>query len=252
MYHSITFGDKNTWDDWHLVPTSRPVFAPPEFKKKTIDIPGGNGVLDVSELLTGYPVYENRTGSFEFMVHNGYDDWFRIYSDIMDYLHGKTMRAVLEDDPDYFYEGRYTVNEWKSDKNYSLITIDYDVSPYKQSVLSTTDEWVWDTFDFRYDLALTRAFKNIPVTEEYEKHTFVDDIMGRAPVCPLFTVQTETGGGVYIRFVNEHLNIDIEKHAPDGTRRYPEFVFRGKAPTIYLKTVTGNGLVSIDYRPGRF
>lgn len=235
-----------------MIPTSRPVFNPPALKKKTIDIPGGNGVLDVSELLTGYPVYENRQGSFEFMVQNGHDEWFRRYSDIMDYLHGKSLRAVLEDDPDYFYEGRYTVNEWKSDKNFSLITIDYDVSPYKKSIQSTTDEWVWNTFDFQHDLALTRSFKNLIVTEEWAEHQFIDDIMGRAPVCPTFTVETGTGGGVYIRFVNEHLGIDIEKHAPDGTRRYPEFVFRGKAPIIYLKTVTGSGTVSIDYRPGRF
>ena len=75
--------------------------------------------------------------------------------------------------------------------------------------------------------------------------------MGRAPVCPTFDIQTETGGGIYIRFVNEHLDIDIEKHAPDGKRRYPEFVFRGKAPVIYFKTVTGRGTVSVDYRPGR-
>ena len=34
----------------------------------------------------------------------------------MDYLHGQTMRAILEDDPEYFYEGRFTVNAWKSEK----------------------------------------------------------------------------------------------------------------------------------------
>lgn len=29
MYHSITIGEKNTWDDWHLIPTSRPLVNPP-------------------------------------------------------------------------------------------------------------------------------------------------------------------------------------------------------------------------------
>lgn len=29
MYHSITIGDKNTWDDWKMIPVSRPVVAPP-------------------------------------------------------------------------------------------------------------------------------------------------------------------------------------------------------------------------------
>ena len=61
MYHSITFGDKNTFDDWHLIPTSRPVIAPPPFRSHTEDIPGGFGSLDLSEALTGYPLNDNRT-----------------------------------------------------------------------------------------------------------------------------------------------------------------------------------------------
>lgn len=98
MYHSITFGEKNTWDDWHLIPTSRPVFNPPPTETHMIKIPGANGVLDLSESLTGYPIYENRTGSIEFIVENGHERWDIAYSDIMDYIHGKQMRAILEDD----------------------------------------------------------------------------------------------------------------------------------------------------------
>ena len=129
MYHSITIGGKNTWDDWRLVPASRPVFNPPAQKVKTLEIPGGDGVIDLSQSLTGYPVYQNRTGSIEFIVMNDFKPWHMAYSDIMDYLHGQKLRAVLEDDPEYFYEGRFTVNVWKSEKDWSRITIDYDVGP---------------------------------------------------------------------------------------------------------------------------
>ena len=72
MYHSITIGGKNTWDDWRLVPASRPVFNPPAQKVKTLEIPGGDGVIDLSQSLTGYPVYQNRTGSIEFIVMNDF------------------------------------------------------------------------------------------------------------------------------------------------------------------------------------
>jgi hypothetical protein len=72
LYHSVTFGDKNTWDDWRLVPASRPVFNPPAQKVKTLEIPGGDGVIDLSQSLTGYPVYQNRTGSIEFIVMNDF------------------------------------------------------------------------------------------------------------------------------------------------------------------------------------
>ncbi len=70
----------------------------PAQKVKTLDIPGGDGVIDASQALTGYPVYQNRTGSIEFIVMNDFKPWHMAYSDIMDYLHGQTMRAILEDD----------------------------------------------------------------------------------------------------------------------------------------------------------
>ena len=139
MYHSITFGDKNTWDDWHLVPESRPLFVPPEPKIHEIDIPGMDGVLDMSESLTGYPVYNNRKGEFEFYVMNGYQEWHELYSEISNYLRNKKMRAYLEDDPDWYYEGRFRVNEWRSEKDYSKIVISYDVWPYKWNKLTSLD-----------------------------------------------------------------------------------------------------------------
>lgn len=134
MYHSITIGSKNTWDDWHLVSPSRLVFAVPEVKTKYVDIPGANGILDLTDALTGFPTYENREGTFEFIVVNGYGEWQNRYSEILNYLHGKKYRAVLEDDPDYYYEGRFSVGEWGCDESWSTISISYSVSPFKRSI----------------------------------------------------------------------------------------------------------------------
>ena len=252
MYHSITFGEKNTWDDWRLVPSSRPVFNPPAQKVKTLDIPGGDGVIDLSQALTGYPVYQNRTGSIEFIVMNGFKPWHMAYSDIMDYLHGQTMRAVLEDDPEYFYEGRFTVNAWKSEKDWSRITIDYSVGPYKWSVLSSLDDWLWDPFNFQNGVIRTALFKDIAVTTDVKSRKLDAALFGRAPVCPRFDVSSTAGRGVYVRFVNSQLGIDISKLLPDGTIQIPEFVFFGtQDTTIYLWCDSGTGTVSIDFRQGR-
>ena len=38
MYHSITIGDKNTWDDWHMIPVTPPVIAPPVEKTISLDV----------------------------------------------------------------------------------------------------------------------------------------------------------------------------------------------------------------------
>lgn len=162
MYHSITFGVKNTWADWHLIPSSRPVFTPPPFKSKLIDIPGINGMLDLSTLFTnGEPTYGNRVGSFEFIVVNDFLSWDVAYSNIMNYLHGRNLQLILEDDPDWTYQGRFTINEWRSDKNYSLIVIDYSVQPYKQELFSSIQDWEWDSFSF--DTGLIQELASIVV-----------------------------------------------------------------------------------------
>lgn len=130
MYHSITIGSKNTWDDWHLIPASRPVFVPPVVKTNSIDYINSDGSLDLTENLTDEPKYGNRSGSFSFIVENGHTNWAVLYSEIMAYLHGKKYQARLEDDPDYYYEGRFAVSSWTSGAQYSTITIAYDVAPF--------------------------------------------------------------------------------------------------------------------------
>lgn len=161
MYHSITLGEMNTWDDWHLIPKSRPHINPPMVKTNYIEIPGADGILDLTTALSGRPRYKNRTGSWEFIVENGYKDWTVLYSEIMSYLQGQKLRCIFEDDPAYYYEGRFSVNAWKSDPSYSLITIDYDVFPYKRDSLGSTDDWLWDTFNF--ETGVIRYYKDLAV-----------------------------------------------------------------------------------------
>ena len=52
----------NTWNDWHLIPSSRPLINPPSFKSNYIDIPGANGSIDASTTILTYPRY-NQDGS---------------------------------------------------------------------------------------------------------------------------------------------------------------------------------------------
>lgn len=252
MYHSITFGEKNTWEDWRLVPASRPVFNPPTQKTKLLEIPGGDGVIDLSQALTGYPVYQNRTGSIEFIVMNDFKRWHMAYSDIMDYLHGQNLRAVLEDDPEYFYEGRFTVNTWKSEKDWSRIVIDYNVGPYKWSVLSSVDDWLWDPFNFQNGVIRATLFKNIPVTTNAKVLQLDAALFGRAPVCPRFLVTSTAKRGVRVRFINLRLGLDVTKLLPDGGIQVPEFVFFGdQGATLHLWCDSGAGTISVDFRQGR-
>lgn len=150
MYHSIIFlkktgtnewnDRKNTWDDWHLYPSSRPLVVPPKQKTMTVDLPGADGLIDLSNSITGKPLFNNREGSWEFIVANGFGNWADRYSEIMNYIHGQNGRIILEDDPDWYYEGRFSFDSWtsNSDGTWSTLTIGYNVGPYKYSLDGTT------------------------------------------------------------------------------------------------------------------
>lgn len=161
MDHSITFGDgtlvdgkfvgKNTWKDWHLIPTSRPVLAQAGVSTNFVDIPGRrDGPIDMTEYLTGGIVYGPRSGKLEFIVDNDHEWWETLRMKITDYLHGQKMRMVLNDDPDYYYEGRFTLEEWRSDASNSSVVIGYAVGPYKYYVRAGMN-WKWDPFNFEVD-----------------------------------------------------------------------------------------------------
>lgn len=241
MYHSIIFGDKNTWADWCLLPSSRPVFNPPTPKTKFIDIPGADWHLDMSTVLTGDVTYEPRTGSIEFIVDNGQlsdytaETWFELYSEILNYMHGRYMKATLEDDPGHYYEGRFSVNEWRSDPHNSKIVIDYTVSPYKYEATSSLEDWLWDTFNF--ETGIIREYKNLRVDGEM---TMV--IRGRRmAVVPSFIVNSDDGTGMSVTFNgNTYMLPDGASHVVSIRTVEGDNIFKFE----------GNGTVSIDYRGG--
>lgn len=233
MYHSITFGDKNTFDDWHLIPTSRPVIAPPPFRSHTEDIPGGFGSLDLSEALTGYPLYDNRTGSLEFAVINdAWSDWSLAYQTILNHLHGRRMKMILEDDPSYYYIGRFTVDNWDSGENYSTITIKYDLYPYKKQLVSTSEQWVWNSFDFDY--GYIAEYFNLAVNGSLS-------VTVKACGEPTVPVITSTAS-MTVTVNGKTYNLSA------GRNYITSLVAPPNTDTTYK--FTGNGTISIDYRGG--
>ena len=251
MYHSITFGDKNTWDDWHLIPTTRPVFVPPSQKVKTLDIVGGDGLIDLSTSLTGYPVFNNREGSFDFAVANGYEPWYTVYSKIMSYLHGKTMKARLEDELEYYYEGRFTVNNWKSDKVFSTISIGYSVNPYKWEDRTSIEDWKWDTFNFNSSVIPQGEFTDIPALHHrWTYHRYSRELLGNAPVCPIFHISTGYGEGIDVSFEDRKRGYSITVHAKEGRNQFQDIVFCGNDVILGFSSNSGIGKVSIEFRKG--
>ena len=107
---------------------------PPDVKTYTVDIPGGNGVIDLTEALTGDVVYEQREQSFEFKCI--YPESFeRVKTQLSNFLHGRSFDYQLSFDPGYTYHGRFKVNTYSHEGYVGGIVGDFNITitadPYK-------------------------------------------------------------------------------------------------------------------------
>ena len=188
---SVKLNGINTWKDWHLIPTSRPLFNPPKVKSNYIELPGANGSIDATQVLSSYIYYQNREGTNEFYVANGFGDWATRFSDIMNYLHGKKVKVILDDDPGFYYRGRLAVNQWKSEKDFSKIAIDYVLEPYKYELLSTNDDWLWDPFNFYTGIIRKKSnYTDVLMNSVSLNQKFEMNFYPRAmPMVPIITIK---------------------------------------------------------------
>lgn len=243
----------NTWDDWHLIPSKRPVFNPPKQKTNYLEVPGASYTLDLSETLTGYPVFDDREGTIEFIMENGYGEWYARYSEIARFLHGKTLRAFLEDENDYFYEGRFAIDSYTPGDSRTnpraKIVISYRVNAYKWYHQSSTEPWLWDPFNFQTGVIYSSLFGNLQLTTTQQSKTYNDHI-GNIPFTPNFIIKTSGGQGAKLRLVNRTLGFDRTSDVPEGTTNIPNFIFYGDV-TLYFQAKSGSGTMSVEFYPGR-
>lgn len=135
--NGVKFDTKHSHDDLDLILSSKTIGSP-SVKITTVDIPGADGVLDFTEFF-GEPKYNNRTLTFEFRSIKTFSAQLGQDSSVKNALHGKKMKIVLDDDPNYYFYGRVSVGDWESENNIvGKVTITCDCEPYKRKQTVTT------------------------------------------------------------------------------------------------------------------
>lgn len=108
--------------------------SPPSPKTYTVDIPGGNGKLDLTEALIGDIVYGNRKQEFIFYAINT-ENFEKLKTEVSNFLHGQAFYYQMTMDPEYTYHGRFTVSSYSHSK-YTVgvvgtIKIKIEADPFK-------------------------------------------------------------------------------------------------------------------------
>lgn len=213
MLNDVIFNnEKSAYYDWNIILTKAEIPLP-KAKTSTVNIKGADGVLDLSEVLTGDILYDNRTIKLTFEMMDD-ADYYDLITTISNYLHGKKITINLSNDEDYYYTGRASINSWQCVKRKGKIVINVDAEPYKYSVIKTV--------------------RTINVTGKTKTITLINN---RKRVCPTLDVT-----GTITLTIN---GVDYE--LSEGTQRLINFNLSEGNNTIQ---VSGNGTLIISYRQG--
>lgn len=109
--------------------------SPPEPKTTTVEIPGRDGVLDLTESLIGDVTYNNRSMTFTFLIVD-LEQFEVVKTQISNALHGRKFNFEMTMDPGYTYTGRFKIKSYTHMATWShgvcgYIEVEIDAEPYK-------------------------------------------------------------------------------------------------------------------------
>lgn len=104
----------------------------PEYRNNTVEVPGKNGVLDLTDAFGVF--YDNRTVYFSMKKICSAENFVTLFSTIANAWHGKKVKVKFDKDSNYFYRGRCKVEAKHVDNEIHGINFIIDAEPFKYPV----------------------------------------------------------------------------------------------------------------------
>ena len=217
MMGKVFFDGKDTYTEYGLLLASKSISLP-EIRTNMIDVPGRDGLLDASEVLTGEVTYKNRTITLKL---TGVDTvsgkkWPATISDFCNKVHGKRVKITFPEDTTHFYSGRCSVGQVELVKMMQAIPVTVNCDPWKYKNAKTTVS--------RSDLST--SYKQLSLPNE------------RRPVIPIITVAQDTT----LLWGSSTINISAGDHILPGIR------LAAGSNILKAKVASGTGSISVIYQ----
>jgi hypothetical protein len=202
----VFFNDKYSNDYDAIMNYAR--ITPAAIKEKYVDIAGGDSDIDLTEAVGGV-AFEDGKIDFKFTFFDR-----QRKEQMKNDLHGRTVRIVLERDPNFYFEGRIKCTQDNQDKSLYELCFVAKVKPYKYERRETVQ--VEKVSGRQKELILSNS---------------------RMPVMPRIAVT----GKVSLTYEGTRYNMQT------GIYQAPEItLYEGHN---YIK-LTGEGTVKFEYRKG--
>ena len=217
MMGKVFFDGKDTYTEYGLLLASKSISLP-EVRTNMIDVPGRDGLLDASEVLTGEVTYKNRTITLKL---TGVDTvtgktWPATISDFCNKVHGKRVKVTFPEDTTHYYSGRCSVGKVGLVKMMQTIPVMVDCDPWKYKNAKTTVS--------RSDLGT--AYKQLSLPNESR------------PVIPTITVAQDTT----LLWGSSTINISAGDHI------LPDIRLAAGSNTLKAKVASGTGSITVTYQ----
>lgn len=223
-----------------------------------------NGQLDLSYSGTGYPVFYDREGSWEFYIDDSAERIWDIYAHIKQKLeqdrrtHGP-VDVILDDDPGFRYTGQVWVGSTPTYTNRQIkITLNYRFYPFKCLTTSLSKaDWLWDELNFETGLAPVEDMAHIAMgaaetttvpirLPPTDRPAWLNlSVVAGESDSVRYMVRSNTGDGAVISegsFKNGRAEVLLE----------PEVLIRGTVPIYYVQLTKPAGKeveVCVIYEP---
>lgn len=104
----------------------------PEPKVYAVDIPGGDGCIDVTEALMGDVAYCNRSMVFDLLADAApREGYAAAVSRLANAVHGRRLEYRVSWEPGYTYTGRFSLSYPEHLRRHGTVRLTIDADPYK-------------------------------------------------------------------------------------------------------------------------
>ena len=229
QYHSI----KN----WGLAIGNNDYIGDVEQETYYVDVPGADGFLDFSEAITGRRIFKSRPINIEFGGKKPRNDWDIFISDLRNLLEGREIKIIFDNDPEHYWTGRATIKNFDRNRELGTFTLSMPkADPYKYAITDSTENWLWDTFNFETGIIDEGAEITIEAPSSMQSYTITK---GGMPFVPVILVSQMGETGITMKVGTETYTL------LKGKNRFGDLVVDQKDVTL---TFTGQGTVTIQYR----
>ena len=126
----VTIGGKSLFHDF-LFLVEVESLEPPEPKFYSVDVPGGNGKIQLTTAVFGDTAYNNRVQEFKLTLRDKNEDFERWKTKLSNYLHGREFDYEFSWDKGYTYHGWFSVSSYERKGNLKQLKLKVDADPYK-------------------------------------------------------------------------------------------------------------------------